>query len=137
MCYTIDMARKRKSNAPGLSFRKGLSTMELLELVPDDATAEQLIEQIFWGRTGRHCGHCGATDTIRMKSTVPSKKYHCRTCRNYFTVETNSFVHGTHIPLRKWVYGIYLMVTHLRGTPSMKVYRDLKITQKTAWYMIH
>ena len=29
------------------------------------------------------------------------------------------------------------MVTHMRGTPSMKVYRDLKITQKTAWYMFH
>ena len=46
-------------------------------------------------------------------------------------------MHGSPIPLRKWVIAFYLMTTSLKGVSSMKIHRDLKITQKTAWYMIH
>ena len=41
------------------------------------------------------------------------------------------------LPLRKWVFAIYLYVTHLKGVSSMKLHRDLKITQKSAWFMLH
>ena len=137
MCYTVDMIRARKSNAPGLSFRVGLTYDDLIEMLPDEATAERWFEQVFWGQTGRHCGHCGATDTFRTASDLPSKKYRCRTCGKYFTVKTDPFLQGTHIPLSKWIKAIYLMMTSLRGIPSMKIHRDLKITQKSAWFMMH
>ena len=39
------------------------------------------------------------------------------------------------IPLQKWAYAIYLDVTSLKGVSSMKLHRDLGITQKTAWFM--
>ena len=42
---------------------------------------------------------------------------------------------GSPIPLLKWVYAIYLDVTALKGVSSMKLHRDLKLTQKTAWFM--
>lgn len=137
MSYTISMIKKRKSNAPGLSFREGMTTMELLDLIPDNAAAEKWFEFAMWGKTGRYCPHCGAVKTFQTSSKVPSKKYRCSTCYKYFTVKTNTFLHGTHIPLRKWVFGVYLMLTHLRGFNSMKAYRDLGITQKTAWFMLH
>lgn len=137
MSYTISMIKKRKSNAPGLSFREGMTTMEFLDLIPDNSAAEQWFEFAMWGKTGRYCPHCGAVKTFQTSSKVPSKKYRCSTCYKYFTIKTGTFLHGTHIPLRKWVYAIYLMLTHLRGIPSMKVYRDLRITQKSAWFMFH
>ena len=42
---------------------------------------------------------------------------------------------SSNLPLRKWVIGIYLMSTSLKGVSSMKLHRDLGITQKTAWMM--
>ncbi len=39
------------------------------------------------------------------------------------------------LPLRKWVVGLYLMTTSLKGVSSMKLHRDLGITQKSAWFM--
>ena len=39
------------------------------------------------------------------------------------------------LPVRTWVYAIYLDVTSLKGVSSMKLHRDLGISQKTAWFM--
>ena len=44
---------------------------------------------------------------------------------------------GSNLPLRKWALGIYLMSTSLEGVSSIKLHRDLGITQKTAWMMEH
>ena len=41
------------------------------------------------------------------------------------------------IPLRKWAIAIYLATTSIKGVSSMKLHRDLKITQKSAWFMAH
>ena len=37
------------------------------------------------------------------------------------------------LPLRKWAFAVYLYVTNLKGLSSMKLHRDLEITQKSAW----
>ena len=41
------------------------------------------------------------------------------------------------MPLRKWIWAIHLEVTSLKGVSSMKLHRDLRVTQKTAWFMLH
>ena len=41
------------------------------------------------------------------------------------------------VPLRKWVFAIYLEMTSLKGVSSLKLHRDLGVTQKTAWFMLH
>ena len=44
-------------------------------------------------------------------------------------------MHRSKVPLQKWVIAIYLMSTSLKGVSSMKLHRDLGVTQKTAWMM--
>ncbi len=63
--------------------------------------------------------------------------YFCRECKRYFSVRTGTAMERSHIPLNKWVIGIYLLGTNLKGVSSMKLHRDLEITQKSAWYMAH
>lgn len=41
------------------------------------------------------------------------------------------------IPLQKWGYAIYLCVISPKSVSSMQLHRDLKITQKSAWFMVH
>ena len=122
--------------APGKSHREGISIIELTEMFPDEASAVKWFEDTRWPDGERHCGHCGSTDT----KTVPKAKpmpYWCKTCRSYFSVRTGSMLQSSRLPLRKWVFAVYLYVTHLKGVSSMKLHRDLKVTQKTAWFMLH
>ena len=41
------------------------------------------------------------------------------------------------LPLRKWAIAIYLETTNLKGVSSMKLHRDIRVSQKTAWFMLH
>ena len=58
-----------------------------------------------------------------------------RPCREYFSVKTGTVMAGSPIPLFKWLYAIYLDTTNLKGVSSMKLHRDIGVTQKTAWFM--
>ena len=79
---------------------------------------------------------CGCTDTRDVPNAKPMP-YWCRDCKSYFSVRTGTTLQDSRLPLRKWVFAIYLYVTHLKGVSSMKLHRDLKVTQKTAWFMLH
>ena len=120
--------------APGKSHREGISLMELTEMFPDEAAAIKWFEEIRWPH-GRHCGHCGATDTRAVPKAKPMP-YWCRDCKSYFSVRTGTTIEKSRLPLRKWVFAVYLYVTNLKGVSSMKLHRDLEITQKSAWYML-
>ena len=120
--------------APGKHYRKGITLIELFKIFPDENAARKWFEEIRWPDGERFCPHCGS---VRV-SCVPSEKplpYHCADCREYFSVRTNSIMHRSKVPLHKWAIAIYLMSTSLKGVSSMKLHRDLGITQKTAWLM--
>ena len=128
--------RKPLPSAPGRAERVGLSVIELFDLFPDEAAARTWFETVRWGEDGRYCGHCESENTKRVKNEKPMP-YWCSDCRKYFSIKTGTAMHGSPIPLRKWVIAFYLMSTNLKGVSSMKLHRDLDITQKTSWYMVH
>ena len=121
--------------APGKARREGISVIELGEMFPDEASAITWFESIRWP-TERHCGHCGSVDTKEVPNAKPMP-YWCRDCKSYFSVRTGTSIEKSRLPLRKWVFAVYLYVTSLKGVSSMKLHRDLKVTQKTAWFMLH
>ena len=55
----------------------------------------------------------------------------------FFSVRTRSVLADSKVSLRKWAFAIYICATSLKGVSSMKLHRDLKVTQKTAWFMLH
>lgn len=124
-----------KQKAPGKSYRKGLSVFELFEMFPDEAAARQWFEGVRWAN-GRYCGHCGSTNTREVPNEKPMP-YWCTDCRSYFSVKVGTPMQASKLPLRKWVVAMYLMTTNLKGVSSMKIHRDLKVSQPTAWFMIH
>ena len=76
------------------------------------------------------CAYQHSTDTERQAHAVlvpELSQLLQRQDRNGHAVEQ--------APMRKWVFGIYLMLTSLKGVSSMKLHRDLKITQSTAWHL--
>lgn len=118
--------------APGRSDREGLTVIELFRMFPDEATSRQWFENIRWSNGERHCPHCGSLKTSAVKNETPMP-YHCGECREYFSVKTGTVMQSSKVPLQKWVIAIYLLSTSLKGVSSMKLHRDLGVTQKTAW----
>ena len=127
----------RAHKAPGKSIRKGMTIIELFRLFPDDATAEKWFEDVRWGedRASTHCPKCGATERISACNNHQPQPYWCGDCRKHFTVRANSVMHRSHIPLQKWAIAIYMWSTSLKGVSSMKLHRELGITQKSARHL--
>lgn len=119
--------------APGKSSREGITLMELCDMFPDESSAREWFETRIWPE-GRFCPHCGSTNTHEAgHNNMP---YRCSDCRGYFSVKTGTIMGNSNLPLRKWVFAIYLHLTSLKGISSMKLHRDIGIPQKTAWFML-
>ncbi|MYD91074.1 MAG: IS1595 family transposase [Caldilineaceae bacterium SB0662_bin_9] len=124
-----------KHRGPGKANREGISILELSTLFPDEDTAAAWFEALVWP-DGRQCPRCGCTDTRETAATA-GLPYHCRGCGKGFSVRIGTALERSKVPLRKWVFAIYLEMTSLKGVSSMKLHRDIGVTQKTAWFMLH
>lgn len=64
-------------------------------------------------------------------------RYKCKNTRKYFNVKTGTIFEGSNIPLQKWFVAIWLLASHKKGISSLQLSRDIDVTQKTAWFMLH
>ena len=120
--------------SPGKSDREGITLVQLADMFPTENKACEWFEHQMWPN-GRHCPHCGSTKT-QIGDGGNKMPYRCQDCREYFSVKTNTAMHNSNLPLRKWAFAIYLHLTSLKGVSSMKLHRDIGVSQKTAWYML-
>jgi len=123
------------TNAPGMHFRKGISLIQLFQMFPDDETAEVWFIHIRWP-DGMACPHCGSVN-VNEKNAHKTMPYRCRDCDKRFSTKTGTVMACSNLGYQIWAIAAYLFSTNLKGTSSRKVHRDLDITQKTAWYLMH
>ena len=126
----LDMSK----NGPGKSHRKGITLVELIHRFPTEEAAREWFEGILWPEE-RCCGHCGSVRTSAVKNEKPMP-YRCKDCRKYFSVKTGTALACSKVSLQKWAIAVYLCLTNLKSVSSMKLHRDLGVTQKTAWFMM-
>ena len=127
--------------APGKQYRKGISTKQFYRMFPDDATAERWFVEQRWP-DGITCPRCGS-DNVQTTTAHKTMPYRCRkskkagTCGRYFSAKTNTFMERANVGYQDWLYSFYLVATNLKGVSSMKIHREIGVTQKTAWYLAH
>lgn len=124
-------------NAAGQHYRKGITLVEFFQMFPDEATADQWFEGCLW-EDGIHCAYC-ESENVKERTKHPTMPHRCNDYKKRFSVKTNSVMHASNIGYSKWAIATYLMNTGLKGvsSSSMKPHRDLGITQKSAWHMLH
>ena len=122
-------------NGPGKSYRKGITLLEVTERFNTVEKAEAWFIEQRWPN-GIACPHCGDLNIATVTSRKPMP-FRCRGCRKHFSVKTGTVLQSSNIPLNKWALAFYLYMTNLKGVSSMKLHRDLGITQKSAWHMAH
>ena len=120
---------------PGKYYRKGISLLDLTKRFPNDGMAEDWFVRIRWPN-GVRCPACKSSDVQSRPKRKP-QPYRCRKCRKDFSMKTGTLMQGSNLGYQKWAIAIYLFATGMKGTSSMKLHRDLGITQKSAWYLAH
>ena len=121
--------------APGHDYREGLSLTDLFRMFPDDEAAERWFCETRWP-DGIACPRCASVNvqTGAAHKTMPMR---CRDCRKRFSVRMGTAMEGSNLGYQTWAIAIYLLTTSLKGVSSMKLHRDLGITQKSAWHLAH
>jgi transposase-like protein len=124
------------------------SIPSLAKRITDEDSAYRLLEELRWG--GRPvCPHCGSVrkpyflapqnggrKTVRGKVS-PRRVWKCADCRKQFSVTTGTIFHGSHIPLRTWLFVVYEMCSSKNGVSSREIERKYDLTPKSAWFMLH
>src|SRR5579885_2815516 len=114
--------------------RSTISTFKLFELFPDEASARKYLESRLWPN-GVICPECKSGARITTMQNRPGY-YRCNACQFDFTIRTGTIFERSHVPLHKWVYAMYLLVTARKGISSMQLAKEIGVTQKTAWFML-
>jgi len=109
-----------------------ISTFQLFKLFPDQETARKYLEGRIWAK-GVKCPKCSSTDRITVRK---GGYYRCNFCKQDFTVRTGTIFERSHVPLHKWIYAMYLLVTSRKGISSLQLSKEIGITQKSAWFVL-
>jgi transposase-like protein len=80
------------------------------------------------------CPHCSGKNCPYVASR---RIWQCKDCRKQFSVKVGSIFEDSPIPLSKWLPTMWLLVNCKNGVSSYEVARDIGVTQKTAWFMLH
>jgi transposase-like protein len=64
-------------------------------------------------------------------------RYRCKKTGKYFNAKTKTIFENSKIPLWKWFYTLYIFVNHKKGISSCQLAKDISITQKSAWFVLH
>jgi transposase-like protein len=113
--------------------RSTISTFKLFEMFPDNESARVYLESRLWP-TGTVCPDCRSGEQVTVRKRLGF--YHCNACNFDFTVRTGTVFERSKVPLHKWVYSMYLVVTARKGISSMQLAKEIGVTQKTAWFIL-
>lgn len=108
---------------------------ELIRYFSDEKKAWDYLELQKWDGTPT-CPHCDSTKVYRLKEG-PNFKCGNRQCDRKFNAKVGSIFENSKIPLSKWYAAIYIATAHKKGISSHQLSRDLGVTQKTGWFMLH
>jgi transposase-like protein len=118
-----------------IALQKFSNLMQLFSYFKDEQTCREYLATIRWNGQPvcpyKECGH----DKVFKFSN--GKVYKCAKCRKQFSVRVGTIFEDSKIPLQKWFASIYLITSHKKGISSHQLHRDIGVTQKTAWFMLH
>jgi transposase-like protein len=104
------------------------------ETFPTEQVCREYLAERRWHGTPV-CQHCQHTEKIyRYKD---GRLYKCGVCRKQFTVTMGTVMESSKIPLQTWFLAAYIIAAHKKGIASVQLAKDMGLTQKTAWFLLH
>ncbi len=108
------------------------SILDLVKAFPDQATCMAYLEEMRWN--GNVVSPFDETSKVYK---CAGNRYQCKNTNKYFNAKVGTIFEDTKIPLIKWYMALYLFSSHKKGISSHQLAKDITVTQKTAWFMLH
>lgn len=109
------------------------SLYEMMEAIPDEKAAVEYFRSIHW-KNGEHCPYCGHEEIYHF---ADGKNFKCAACRQRFSIRVGTIFEDSKIEIRKWLFAIWIITSHKKGIASTQLAKDINVTQKSAWFMLH
>jgi len=77
---------------------------------------------------------CGSASVAYMPK---HRRWYCNDCKRQSSAKVGTIFEDSPIGLDKWLPAIWLIASNRNGISSHELARALKVTQKTAWFMLH
>jgi len=107
--------------------------IEVTRQFSDEETCWNHLESLRWA--GKIvCPFCNGLEYYKFNN---SHTYKCKDCKKKFNAKIGTIFENTKIPLSKWFVSIYIATSHKKGISSLQLSRDVGVTQKTAWFILH
>lgn len=107
--------------------------LELTKVLQDEQAAIDHFTAIRW-KDGKFCPYCGS---VRVYHFSDKKTHKCADCRSRFSIKVGTIFEDSKLPLRTWMLAVWYVSSHKKSISSVQLAKDLGITQKTAWFMMH
>lgn len=108
------------------------SIIDLLKAFPTEQSCIDHLEKLSWNGDP-----VSPFDTTSKVYKCAGNKYKCKNTGKYFNVRTNTIFDNTKIPLQKWFLALYVFSSHKKGISSHQLAKDISVTQKSAWFLLH
>ena len=107
------------------------SLIELMGTLPDEQSCIDYLEKLRW-----NYNVVSPFDSDSKVYKLANNRYRCKNTGNNFNVRSKTIFSGSRISLRKWFIAMWLVTVNKKGISSCQLARDIKVTQKTAWFML-
>ena len=107
--------------------------LEAIQYFSDEQVCVDAVALMRWP-AGPQCPDCNTKNPYYIKT---QKRWKCRDCRRQFSVKVETIFEDSPVPLQKWLPALWMLINCKNGISSHEMARDLGVTQKTAWFMLH
>jgi transposase-like protein len=109
---------------------------QAIQYFSDEQVCIDAVALMRWSN-GPTCPNCEGDRAQRPYYLKTQKRWKCRSCRKQFSVKVGTIFEESPIPLQKWLPALWMLVSCKNGISSYEIGRDLGVSQKTAWFMLH
>jgi transposase-like protein len=115
-------------------FQQFDSLLSMMQVFTDEKKCVDHFRAVRWPN-GVVCPHCGSCEVYDLANGTHKCKQ--KECALKFSVRFDTIFEDSKLPLQKWFMAIYLVTSHKKGISSCQLARDIGVTQKSAWHMLH
>jgi len=112
---------------------KAKTLQEVIRYFSDEQICIDAVARMRWP-DGPVCPACGHKEHYYLKT---QRRWKCRECYKQFSVKLGTIFEDSPLGLDKWLCAMWLLGNCKNGISSCELARDLGITQKSAWFMLH
>jgi transposase-like protein len=116
-----------------VNFNSKSGLMEAVEYFSDPMVCLDTVAKAKWPN-GPECPKCQGKKLSFLKTRL---MWTCLVCRKQFSVKVGTIFEDSAVPLNKWLVAMWLVGNCKNGISSYEIAKDLKVSQRTAWFMDH